>query len=36
MGAFHFLLAPLREADLRVRMVEYLPVGMEFGVVYQN
>jgi hypothetical protein len=26
----------LREADLRVRMVEYLPVGMEFGVVYQN
>jgi hypothetical protein len=36
MGAFHFLLAPLREADLRVRMVEYLPVGMEFGVMYQN
>ena len=36
MGAFHFLLAPLREADLRVRMVEYLPVGMEFGIVYQN
>lgn len=36
MGAFHFLLAPLREADLRVRMQEYLPVGMEFGVIYQN
>lgn len=36
MGAFHFLLAPLREADLRVRMLEYLPVGMEFGVIYQN
>ena len=36
MGAFHFLLSPLREADLRVRMQEYLPVGMEFGVIYQN
>lgn len=36
MGAFHFLLAPLREADLRVRMQEYLPVGLEFGVIYQN
>lgn len=36
MGVFHFVLAPLREADLRVRMVEYLPVGMEFGIVYQN
>ena len=36
MGAFHFLLAPLRETDLRIRMQEYLPVGMEFGVIYQN
>ena len=31
-----FDIYPLREADLRVRMVEYLPVGMEFGVIYQN
>ncbi len=36
MGAFHFVLAPLREADLRVRIEEYLPVGLEFGIVYQN
>jgi hypothetical protein len=36
MGAFHFVLAPLREADLRVRMQEYLPVGLEFGVFYEN
>jgi hypothetical protein len=36
MGAFHFVLAPLRETDLRVRMTEYLPVGLEFGVIYQN
>ncbi len=34
MGAFHFLLAPLRETDLRVRMQEYLPVGLEFGIFY--
>jgi hypothetical protein len=36
MGAFHFLLAPMRETDLRVRIEEYLPVGLEFGVLYQN
>jgi hypothetical protein len=36
MGAFHFVLGPLREADLRVRMQEYLPVGLEFGISYQN
>ena len=36
MGAFHFVLGPLREIDLRVRMQEYLPVGLEFGVIYQN
>jgi hypothetical protein len=36
MGAFHFVLAPLRETDLRVRMQEYIPVGLEFGIIYQN
>jgi hypothetical protein len=36
MGAFHFLLAPLRETDLRVRMQEYLPVGLEFGIFYET
>jgi len=36
MGAFHFVLAPLRETDLRVRMQEFLPVGLEFGVFYEN
>jgi hypothetical protein len=34
MGAFHFVLAPLREADLRVRLAEYLAVGMECGLLY--
>jgi hypothetical protein len=36
MGAFHFVAAPLRESDLRVRLQEFLPVGMEFGIIYQN
>ncbi len=36
MGVLHYLLNPEREADLRVRMQEYLPVGMEFGLIYQN
>jgi hypothetical protein len=36
MGAFHFLLAPQRETDLRVRVQEYLPAGMEFGVFYET
>jgi hypothetical protein len=36
MGAFHFLLAPQRETDLMVRLQEYLPVGLEFGIFYQN
>jgi hypothetical protein len=34
MGAFHFVLAPLRESDLRVRLAEYLAVGMECGLIY--
>lgn len=36
MGAFHFLLAPLRETDLRVRLQEYIPVGLEYGIFYET
>jgi hypothetical protein len=36
MGVFHFVQAPLREADLRIRLQEYLPAGLEFAVLYQN
>jgi hypothetical protein len=36
MGAFHFLLAPLREADLLIRLQEYIPVGLEFGIFYES
>ncbi len=36
MGAFHFLLAPLREDNLRTRAREYLPVGLEYGIIYET
>ncbi len=36
MGAFHFVLAPLRETDLIIRMQEYIPAGLEFGIIYEN
>jgi hypothetical protein len=36
MGAFHFVLAPLRETDLRTRMQEYVPVGLEYGIFYET
>jgi hypothetical protein len=36
MGAFHFGLGPLRETDLGVRVQEYLPVGFQFGIIYEN
>ncbi len=36
MGVFHFVLAPLRETDLSIRMQEYIPAGLEFGIIYQN
>jgi hypothetical protein len=36
MGAYHFLLAPQRESDLEIRVQEYLPVGLQFGLIYQN
>jgi hypothetical protein len=36
MGAYHFVLAPQRETDLRTRLQEYLPVGLEYGLIYEN
>jgi hypothetical protein len=36
MGGFHFVLAPQRETDLRVRLQEYTPVGLEFGIFYET
>jgi hypothetical protein len=36
MGVYHFVFAPQRESDLKIRMQEYLPVGLEFGLIYQT
>jgi hypothetical protein len=36
MGAFHFVLAPLRESDLEIRLQEYMPVGLDAGLIYQT
>jgi hypothetical protein len=36
MGALHFVLAPQRESDLNTRIEEYLPVGLESGLIYET
>lgn len=36
MGVYHFVFAPQRESDLKIRMMEYLPAGLEFGIFYQT
>jgi hypothetical protein len=36
MGAYHFVLAPQRETDLKTRLQEYLPVGLEYGLIFQD
>jgi hypothetical protein len=36
MGAYHSLLAPQREADLLIRLAEYIPVGLEYGIFYES
>jgi hypothetical protein len=34
MGAYCHLKQPQREANLRVRLKEYLPFGLDYGVIY--
>ncbi len=36
MGAYHFLGSPQRENNLRIRLQEYVPVGLEFGFIYET
>jgi hypothetical protein len=36
MGAFHSLLAPLRESDLSIRLQEYMPVALAAGLIYNS
>jgi hypothetical protein len=35
-GAFHSIYGPQREANLAIRLAEYMRVGMEAGVFHQN
>jgi hypothetical protein len=36
MGVFHNLFQPQREANLRSRLEEYTPIGMETGIVFAS
>jgi hypothetical protein len=36
MGCFHFVLAPLRESDLTIRLQEYMPVSLSAGIIYET
>ncbi len=36
MGAFHDLYQPQRAASLRVRLDEYLPAGMDAGIIFSS
>jgi len=36
MGAFHDLFQPQRETNLRTRLDEYTPAGMETGIIYMS
>ena len=36
MGVFHDLFQPQRAANLRARLDEYTPAGMDAGIIYAN
>jgi hypothetical protein len=36
MGIFHDLYQPQRAANLRARLNEYTPAGMEAGIIYAS
>ena len=36
MGAFHHLYGPQRETNLRIRLAEYLRVGLSAGIFYES
>jgi hypothetical protein len=36
MGAFHDLYQPQREANLRARLDEYIPAGMDAGIIFAS
>jgi hypothetical protein len=36
MGVFHDLFNPQRTANLRARLAEYAPAGMEADILFEN
>lgn len=36
MGAWHLLFYPMREANLRIRLDEYLPFGLQAGLIFMS
>jgi hypothetical protein len=36
MGVFHDLFNPQREANLRARLDEYTPAGMQAGIIFES
>jgi hypothetical protein len=36
LGAYHLLFAPQREANLRLRLDEYLRFGLEAGIFHAS
>jgi len=36
MGAFHDLFQPIREANLQARLEEYVPAGIDVGIVFET
>jgi hypothetical protein len=36
MGVFHDLFQPQREANLRIRLDEYVPAGADVGVIFAS
>jgi hypothetical protein len=36
MGAFHDLYQPQREANLRARLDEYTPAGVNAGIIFAS
>ena len=36
MGAYHKLYEPQREGNLRIRLGEYLPFGLEAGIIFET
>ncbi len=36
MGVFNRLMQPQRKANLHIRFQEYLPFGLEYGLIYVN